>query len=91
MASTISGRCLCGGVTYEYRGSVGPANYRHCEDCRRCTGSAFNIGVRFDLAGFSVTSGRQSRHTRRSNARQTQASELGWISRTLEPDRSKPG
>lgn len=57
MASTISGRCLCGGVTYEYGGSVGPANYCHCEDCRKCTGSAFDIGVRFDLAGFSVTSG----------------------------------
>ena len=45
MASTIQGRCLCGHVRYEYSGRVGPANYCHCEDCRRCTGSAFNIGV----------------------------------------------
>jgi hypothetical protein len=65
MASTISGRCLCGGVTYEYSGSVGPANYCHCEDCRRCTGSAFNIGVRFNLAEFRVTSGTPEGFTKR--------------------------
>ena len=57
MASTNTGRCLCGRVKYEYSGSIGPANYCHCEDCRRCTGSAFNIGVRLRLADFQVTSG----------------------------------
>jgi hypothetical protein len=56
-AATIHGRCLCGHVSYEYTGSVGPANYCHCEDCRRCTGSAFNIGVRFDLGEFRIVSG----------------------------------
>ena len=29
-----------------YSGVIGPANYCHCEDCRRANGSAFNIGVR---------------------------------------------
>jgi len=57
MASSIFGRCLCGHVAYEYVGSIGPANYCHCEDCRRCTGSAFNIGVRLRLAEFRITSG----------------------------------
>lgn len=57
MAGTIQGRCLCGHVTYEYGGSVGPASYCHCEDCRRCTGSAFNVGVQFDVAHFHITSG----------------------------------
>jgi hypothetical protein len=35
------GRCLCGEVTYEYRG---PENWRghcHCESCRRNTSSPF--------------------------------------------------
>ncbi len=68
MPSTISGRCLCGHVTYEYSGSVGPANYCHCEDCRRCTGSAFNIGVCFDLAKFSVTAGTPKRFTKRGES-----------------------
>ena len=57
MASTIHGRCLCGHVVYQYSGPVGPANYCHCEDCRRCTGSAFNIGVRFTAADFHIVSG----------------------------------
>jgi len=57
MANTISGRCVCGRITYEYSGVVGPANYCHCEDCRRSTGSAFNIGVRFDTSEFHIRSG----------------------------------
>jgi hypothetical protein len=57
MGNVISGRCLCGHVAYEYLGEVGQANYCHCEDCRRYTGGAFNIGVRFDAAKFRVISG----------------------------------
>lgn len=57
MAGTITGRCLCGGVAFAYDGVVGPANYCHCEDCRRCTGGPFNIGVRLSRSRFRVTSG----------------------------------
>jgi hypothetical protein len=57
MGNAISGHCLCGNFAYEYLGEVGPANYCHCEDCRRCTGSAFNIGVRLDAAKFRIISG----------------------------------
>ncbi len=68
MGRRIQGRCLCGHVTYEYGGSVGPANYCHCEDCRRCTGSAFNIGVRFDLADFRITGGSPKEFTKQSDS-----------------------
>lgn len=37
-----------------YSGLIGPANYCHCEDCRRVTGSAFNIGVRVDRKNLKV-------------------------------------
>jgi len=57
MVSTITGHCLCGHVTFEYDGEVGPASYCHCTDCRRVTGSAFNVGVRFELARFRLTGG----------------------------------
>jgi len=57
MVGGISGHCACGQVVYEYNGMVGPANYCHCEDCRRLNGSAFNIGVRMDSAEFKVVSG----------------------------------
>ena len=68
MASTIHGRCLCGYVLYHYSGPVGPANYCHCEDCRRCTGSAFNIGVRLEAAGFRVVEGTTSGFTKRADS-----------------------
>ena len=57
MAGSIRGRCLCGHIQYEHSGAVGPANYCHCEDCRRCTGSAFSLGVRFDRTEFRIVSG----------------------------------
>ncbi len=41
----LTGGCLCGGVRYNYEGDVAKAVYCHCEDCRRTTGSAFNVGV----------------------------------------------
>ena len=46
--------CLCGGIQLRYSGKLGPANYCHCEDCRRTTGSAFNIGVRVDRKDLEV-------------------------------------
>ena len=68
MNNKVSGRCLCGSVVYEYTGSVGPANYCYCEDCRRVTGSAFNIGVRFHLAELRITRGRLKGYTKRGES-----------------------
>lgn len=65
---TITGRCLCGRVAYEYEGVVGPANYSHCEDCRRCTGSAYNIGVRLALADLRISSGEPKSFTKRGDS-----------------------
>lgn len=67
MATTIHGRCLCGGVVYEYDGPIGPASYCHCRDCRRCSGSAFNIGVRFERARFRITQGSPRGFTKRGD------------------------
>jgi hypothetical protein len=47
--------CLCGGIKLSYSGVIGPANSCHCEDCRRVTGSAYNIGVRVERTGLTVT------------------------------------
>ena len=68
MAGVVRGRCLCGGIRYEYGGTVGPANYCHCEDCRRCTGSAFNLGVRLDAAAFRIVSGAPKGFTKRGDS-----------------------
>jgi len=44
----ISGHCLCGKVAFTYNGELGPSSYCHCDDCRRCTGSAFNVSIRLE-------------------------------------------
>jgi hypothetical protein len=43
-------------VTFECD-ELGSAAYCHCEDCRRCTGSAFNVSVRCAESSFRVLSG----------------------------------
>ena len=55
MNDSFEASCLCGGILLHYSGKVGPANYCHCEDCRRANGSAFNIGVRVDRRDLAVT------------------------------------
>ena len=64
----VRGRCLCGNVVYEYDGVVGPASYCHCEDCRRCTGSAFNVGVRFERAALRIVRGAVKGFTKRADS-----------------------
>lgn len=63
----ITGRCLCGFVVYAYSGDVGPAGYCHCKDCRRCSGSAFGISVRFDANKFQLSHGHVKGHTKLSD------------------------
>jgi hypothetical protein len=57
LTEPVTGGCLCGSIRYRYEGEIGPANYCHCGDCRRCTGSAFNIGVRVAARGFRLVDG----------------------------------
>lgn len=53
----VTGGCLCGSVRYQYDGDVGPAAICHCADCRRVTGSAFNVSVRMQKEHFRLVSG----------------------------------
>ncbi|HZL01311.1 MAG TPA: GFA family protein [Caulobacteraceae bacterium] len=53
----LIGGCLCGACRFEYAGEVGSANYCHCADCRRATGSAFNVGVRLKRNQFHIVAG----------------------------------
>jgi hypothetical protein len=49
-----TGSCLCGAISFECEEPIGPANYCHCADCRRVTGSAFNIGVKVPREAFTL-------------------------------------
>jgi hypothetical protein len=52
----VTGGCLCKAVKFEC-GDLGSAGYCHCEDCRRCTGSPFNVSVRCATSAFHILSG----------------------------------
>ena len=64
----VLGGCLCGAVRYRYEGPVGPATYCHCTDCRRVTGSAFNVGVRLEAASFRVEGGELRQFEKRGHS-----------------------
>ncbi len=57
----ISGRCLCGHIKYEYWGELSPASYCHCPDCRKETGSAFVVTIRFEEKYFKITTGNNTK------------------------------
>lgn len=67
MSEVASGGCLCGGVRYTYDGEIGGAGICHCVDCRRITGSAFNISIRLDLSRFEVVRGEPKPFTKRAD------------------------
>jgi hypothetical protein len=58
MSETHTGGCLRGGVRFETTAKPGPGGYCHCADCRRVTGSAFNVSVAVKLADFRITKGK---------------------------------
>jgi hypothetical protein len=68
MTSVVTGGCLCGNVRYDYAGAVGPATYCHCADCRKCTGSAFNIGVRVEVRQFRIVKGNPKGFTKQGDS-----------------------
>ena len=63
-----TGGCLCGAIRFEYSGDVGAAGYCHCEDCRRVTGSAFNVGVGMQLDAFTLTQGKTNSFTKTADS-----------------------
>lgn len=64
---TATGGCLCGAVRFECD-ELGSAGYCHCEDCRRCTGSAFNVSVSCATSAFRILSGELGSFTKRSDS-----------------------
>ena len=51
----LTDRCLCGAVKYETDAEPHSMTYCHCADCRRMTGSAFNVGVAVPRESLRVT------------------------------------
>lgn len=65
--------CLCGRISLGCRGEPVRISICHCDECRRRTGSAFGVQVRYEASATTASgdaseyvriadSGRQSRH-----------------------------
>ncbi len=54
----LKGSCLCGGVQYEYDGTLGPIVMCHCLQCRRAQGSAHATNSPVEAAHFRFVAGR---------------------------------
>ncbi len=50
-----TGRRLCGAVSFKSDSEPLSVTYCHCDDCRRVTGSAFNVGVRVPTSTFQLS------------------------------------
>src|SRR4051794_18779645 len=44
---TITGRCMCGSVSYSTRAEPGLAVVCHCTDCQKQTGSTYTVVIGF--------------------------------------------
>ncbi|WP_205695618.1 GFA family protein [Conexibacter sp. SYSU D00693] len=51
--ATLTGRCLCGAVTYE-AGEPLMSALCHCEDCQRASGSPYSLNVVVTADGFAL-------------------------------------
>ena len=54
---TLTGRCLCGAVSFEVEGPLGRAGYCHCTRCQRRTGTAASAQVRVEPGTVRVIGG----------------------------------
>ena len=52
-----TGRCLCGKISYEIEGEIGPIYNCHCSKCRRWHGSACRTRASVRSKDFKWTSG----------------------------------
>jgi hypothetical protein len=54
MSNSLSGRCLCGAVTYSADVEPMMVAICHCQDCQRQSGSPFSLNVAIDRAALTL-------------------------------------
>ena len=65
----LTGQCLCGQITYEVKGALGPIVNCHCLLCRRWHGSAFRTRSAVESKNFKWLQGEEFLSKYRSSAR----------------------
>lgn len=64
----ITGHCLCGDITYEITGPIGPIVNCHCHRCRRWHGAAFRTRASVPVSQFHWLKGTELLSEYRSDA-----------------------
>lgn len=57
MSTVLTGRCLCGAVTYQCGASVLEASFCHCQSCRRASGAHAVAWATVARDSFKICSG----------------------------------
>jgi hypothetical protein len=55
----IRGSCLCGGVTFEIDRATGPAEFCHCNRCRKLSGTTALLTIRVNTSNYRFLTGRE--------------------------------
>lgn len=55
MKATLTGKCLCGAVTYAAQGKPVVVAQCHCDECRRLSGTGHTIGAMYPVASVSIS------------------------------------
>ncbi len=63
----LEGSCLCGAVSYEIDGELGPIVCCHCSMCRKAQGSAFAANAPVDASRFRLVRGADALRSYRSS------------------------
>jgi len=61
--TTHRGSCLCGRVTFEVKGPIGPMSNCHCTDCRKSHAAAFATYIDVPKDTFTFTKGEEHLQT----------------------------
>ena len=56
-ATSVSGKCLCGSIAFQYTGKPNWTLHCHCENCRRATSSPITTWISVPRSAFAFTKG----------------------------------
>jgi hypothetical protein len=56
-ATSVSGKCLCGSIVFQYTGEPNWTLHCHCESCRRATSSPITTWISVPRSTFAFTKG----------------------------------
>jgi hypothetical protein len=85
-ATSVSGKCLCGSIVFQYTGEPNWTLHCHCESCRRATSSPITTWISVPRRAFAFTKGAPRYFHSSPGVRRGLLREL-WVTLTYENER----